>query len=82
MGAKVIEDSGLGDRGGWIPTDRYTLRVEGYENVYAPGDATNLPVSKAGSVAHFQAEVVAENLAAEIEGIEPTTVFNGKDSAP
>ncbi len=77
-GARVIEDSGLGDRGGWVPTDRYTLRVQGYENVYALGDATNLPVSKAGSVAHFQAEVVAENLAAEIEGIEPTAMFNGK----
>ncbi len=77
-GAKVIEDSGLGDKGGWVPTDRYTLKVEGYDNMYALGDATNLPVSKAGSVAHFQAEVVAENLAAEIEGIEPTAMFNGK----
>ncbi len=77
-GAKVIEDSGLGDKGGWVPTDKYTLKVEGYDNVYAVGDATNLPVSKAGSVAHFQAEVVAENLAAEIEGIEPTAMFNGK----
>ncbi|AKG91504.1 putative NAD{FAD}-dependent dehydrogenase [Geoglobus ahangari] len=77
-GAKVVEDSGLGDKGGWVPTDRYTLKVEGYENMYALGDATNLPVSKAGSVAHFQAEVVAENLAAEIEGIEPTAMFNGK----
>lgn len=77
-GAKVIEDSGLGDKGGWVPTDRYTLKVEGHDNIYALGDATNLPVSKAGSVAHFQAEVVAENLAAEVEGIEPTAMFNGK----
>ncbi|AIY89586.1 NAD(P)/FAD-dependent oxidoreductase [Geoglobus acetivorans] len=77
-GAQVIIDSGLGDKGGWVPTDKYTLRVDGYDNMYALGDATNLPVSKAGSVAHFQAEVVAENLAAEIEGIEPTAMFNGK----
>ena len=77
-GAQVIIDSGLGDKGGWVPTDRNTLKAEGYDNVYALGDATNLPVSKAGSVAHFQAEVVAENLAAEIKGIEPTAMFNGK----
>lgn len=77
-GAQVVIDSGLGDKGGWVPTDRYTLKVVGYDNIYALGDATNLPVSKAGSVAHFQAEVVAENLAAEIEGVEPTAMFNGK----
>ena len=77
-GAEVVIDSGLGDKGGWIPTDRYTLKVEGYENIYALGDATNIPVSKAGSVAHFQAEVVAENLVADLSGIEPTAAYNGK----
>ena len=77
-GAKVIEDSNLGDRSGWVPTDRYTLKAEGLDNVYVVGDATNLPVSKAGSVAHFEAEVVAENIAAEIKGLPPTARYFGK----
>ncbi len=77
-GAKVIFDSGIGDKSGFVPTDKYTLRVEGYDNVYAVGDATNLPVSKAGSVAHFEAEVVSENISAEIKGYPPTAVYNGK----
>ncbi|AAB90681.1 NAD(P)/FAD-dependent oxidoreductase [Archaeoglobus fulgidus] len=77
-GSQVIIDSGLGDRDGWVPTDRYTLKAEGLENVYVVGDATNLPVSKAGSVAHFEAEVVAENIAAEIKGLPPTARYFGK----
>lgn len=77
-GSQVIIDSGLGDRDGWVPTDRYTLKAEGYDNIYVVGDATNLPVSKAGSVAHFEAEVVAENIAAEVKGLPPTARYFGK----
>jgi sulfide:quinone oxidoreductase len=77
-GAKVVMDSGLGDADGWVPTDRYTLKAEGHDNIYVVGDATNLPVSKAGSVAHFEAEVVAENIAAEIKGLPPTARYFGK----
>jgi sulfide:quinone oxidoreductase len=77
-GSKLIIDSDIGDAGGWVPTDRYTLKAEGYDNVYVVGDATNLPVSKAGSVAHFEAEVVAENIAAEIKGLPPTARYFGK----
>ncbi|MEZ5727941.1 MAG: hypothetical protein R3E48_08145 [Burkholderiaceae bacterium] len=51
----VIEKSGLGQRG-WIPTDRHRLNMEGRENVFVLGDTTNLPISKAGSTAHFEAE--------------------------
>ena len=40
-GAKVIEESGLGDRGGWIPTDKRTLKVKGRDNLFAEGDRTN-----------------------------------------
>ena len=46
--------------GGWLPTDRHTLQVGGRPNVFALGDATDLPLSKAGSTAHFEAPVVAE----------------------
>ncbi|HEX6544106.1 MAG TPA: FAD/NAD(P)-binding oxidoreductase [Ktedonobacterales bacterium] len=68
-GQQVIVDSGLGDRDGWIPTDRNTLRVKGYEdaNIFAVGDATDLPVSKSGSAAHYQGHVVSETIAAELQ---------------
>ena len=77
-GSDVIINSGLGDEDGWVDVDRYTLNVEGYENVYVIGDATNLPVSKAGSVADFQAEVVVKRIIDDIEGFEPTAKYNGK----
>ncbi len=70
-GAKVVEESGLGDEQGWLPTDRATLEVKGVPHVYALGDATDLPVSKSGSAAHFEAKVVAHRLIAEIRGEEP-----------
>src|SRR6266513_1376318 len=70
-GAKVIEGSGLGDEQGWLRTDRSTLEVKGQQHIYALGDATDLPVSKSGSAAHFEAKVVAHRLIAEIHGEEP-----------
>jgi len=69
-GAKVIEESGLGDEQGWIPTDRNTLEVKGREHIYAIGDATDLPVSKSGSAAHFEAKVLAARLVAAVRGEE------------
>jgi len=74
-GAQVLIDSGLAQApGGWLPTDRSTLQVGGRTNVYALGDATDLPLSKAGSTAHFEAPVVAERIAAQVEGREPPAV--------
>jgi len=71
-GAQVLMDSGLAPApGGWLPTDRHTLQVGGRPNVYALGDATDLPLSKAGSTAHFEAPVVTERIVAAIEGREP-----------
>lgn len=70
-GARVIEESRLGDEQGWLPTDRATLEVKGYPQVYALGDATDLPVSKSGSAAHFEAKVLAQRLIAEIRGEKP-----------
>jgi sulfide:quinone oxidoreductase len=71
-GAQVVLDSGLAPApGGWLPTDRHTLQVGGRANVFALGDATDLPLSKAGSTAHFEAPVVAERVAALVQGREP-----------
>ncbi|HEV8352738.1 MAG TPA: FAD/NAD(P)-binding oxidoreductase [bacterium] len=60
--APVVAD-GVADRGDWIHTDRETLQVGGYEGIYALGDATDIPVSKSGSAAHFEAHVLAERIA-------------------
>jgi len=70
-GSKLVEVSGLGDAQGWIGTDRYTLEVKGQEHIYAIGDATDLPVSKSGSAAHFEAKVLANRIAATVRGEEP-----------
>lgn len=60
-GAEVITDSGLGD-GGWVPTDRNKLLREGSTDVFICGDTTNIPISKAGSTAHFEADTIIDNL--------------------
>jgi sulfide:quinone oxidoreductase len=68
-GQQFLIDSGLAPGpGGWLPTDRATLQVGGRTHVFALGDATDLPLSKAGSTAHFEAPVVTERIVASIEG--------------
>ncbi len=68
-GQQYLMDSGLAQApGGWLPTDRTTLQVGGRPDVFALGDATDLPLSKAGSTAHFEAPVVTERIVAAIEG--------------
>ena len=70
-GQQFLIDSGLAPApGGWLPTDRATLKVGDRPNVYALGDATDLPLSKAGSTAHFEAPVVTERIVAAVEGRE------------
>jgi len=76
-GSETAEKNALGDAG-WIPTDRYKLNVEGYDNVYAIGDATNIPVSKTGSAAHYEAEVLAENIASLIKTGTTVREYDGK----
>jgi sulfide:quinone oxidoreductase len=71
-GQQFLIDSGLAPApGGWLPTDRHTLQVGGRPNVFALGDATDLPLSKAGSTAHFEAPVVVEGVVAAIERRAP-----------
>ena len=81
-GAQVLMDSGLAPApGGWLPTDHKTLNVGERPNVWALGDATNLPLSKAGSTAHFEAPVVAERVAALVQERKPhakDSIYTGK----
>jgi sulfide:quinone oxidoreductase len=76
-GDEVIVESGLDDGSTFIPTDKHTLRALNHSNIYVLGDATNIPTSKAGSVAHYEAEVVTHNLISEINGKEPEPVYDG-----
>jgi sulfide:quinone oxidoreductase len=77
MGDDAIARSGLGDELNFVPTHKHTLRAEQHDNIFALGDATNLPSSKAGAVAHFQADVLLENFLAIAEGRQPTAAYDG-----
>ena len=77
MGADFVERSGLGDELNFIPTDKHTLRSKAHENIFVIGDATDLPSSKAGSVAHFQADILLENLLCAMEGRPLRAQFDG-----
>jgi len=76
-GMEVIEANKLGQNG-WIPTDRYSLRMEGRKNVFVLGDTTNIPISKAGSTAHFEAEVLGENIASIVKLGSEVRRYDGK----
>jgi sulfide:quinone oxidoreductase len=77
MGAEVIGRSGLGDELNHVPVDRHNFQSRKHENIFALGDAANLPTSKAGSVAHFAVEVFVENFLRHIEGLEMLEKFDG-----
>ena len=77
MGDKALIDSGISDPVGFVATDNHTLKAENQERIYVLGDTTNVPTSKAGSVAHYQAYTLVENLVREIDGHEPLPTFDG-----
>jgi sulfide:quinone oxidoreductase len=77
MGADVIARSGLGDELNHVPVDKHTFLSKQYDNIFALGDAANLPTSKAGSVAHFAVEVFTENFLRYIEGQPMLEQFDG-----
>ncbi len=76
-GDSVIESSGLGDDMGFVKADKNTLQSTNYENIFVIGDAGNFPTSKAGSVAHFQADILLENLLCAIEDRPFTGSYDG-----
>ncbi len=73
----VGRSPGLGDDMNFVLTDPQTLQAQRKPNVFALGDATNVPTSKAGSVAHFEAEVLAENIDRFLAGKPPKPAFDG-----
>lgn len=77
MGDPMIERSGMGDDLNFVPTNKATLQSLIKDNIFVIGDATNVPASKAGSVAHFEAEILTENILAYVQGKEMNGSFDG-----
>jgi sulfide:quinone oxidoreductase len=73
-GDPVISKSGLGDEFGFVKTNKMTLQSLKYQNIFVIGDASNIPASKAGSVAHFQADILHKNILSFINN-EPLKAF-------
>lgn len=77
MGADFIARSGMGDDLNYVPVDKETFLSTKYPNVFALGDASDIPASKAGSVAHFAIDLFAENFVAYVNGKEMEHKFDG-----
>jgi sulfide:quinone oxidoreductase len=73
----VARSPGLGDELGFVQTDPFTLQARAASNVFAIGDATNLPTSKAGSVTHFEADILTENVDRFVRDRPLTGAFDG-----
>jgi len=77
MGADFVARSGLGDDLNYVPVDKHTLQSKVYPNIFAVGDASDIPASKAGSVAHFAVEIFVDNFMQLIAGKPMTGTFDG-----
>jgi sulfide:quinone oxidoreductase len=77
LGAEFVGKSGLGDDLDFVKVDPHTLLAEGHDNIFAVGDAAALPISKAGSTAHFAVEVLAENFLDHVAGRPMRKSFDG-----
>lgn len=77
MGADYVARSGLGDELNYVPVDKHTLLSKAYENIFAVGDASNIPTSKAGSVVHFQMDLFPDNFVEHVHGRPMTKAFDG-----
>ncbi|MFC7363315.1 type III sulfide quinone reductase, selenoprotein subtype [Nocardioides astragali] len=77
MGADFVARSGLGDELNYVPVDKHTLLSVEHDTIFAVGDASNIPASKAGSVAHFAVEVFVDNFLQHVAGSPMTGSFDG-----
>jgi sulfide:quinone oxidoreductase len=77
LGADFIGRSGLGDELNYVPVDKHTLQSRAHPDVFALGDANDIPTSKAGSVAHFSSDIFVENFCRFVDGLAMTERFDG-----
>jgi sulfide:quinone oxidoreductase len=73
----VGRSPGLGDALNFVPVDPHTLQSSAKHNVFAIGDATTLPASKAGSVTHFEGEVLVANIERFLAGEPLDASYDG-----
>jgi sulfide:quinone oxidoreductase len=77
MGADFVARSGLGDELNYVKVDKHTFQSTQHDNIFALGDASDIPASKAGSVAHFSIDVFAENFVDHVHGRPMRQAFDG-----
>jgi sulfide:quinone oxidoreductase len=77
MGADYVARSGLGNDLNLVPVDKFTQQAKAHENIFALGDANDIPASKAGSVAHFEVDIFMENFLQYAKGLPMTHKFDG-----
>ena len=77
MGADYVARSGMGNELNLVPVDKFTQLSKGWDNVFALGDANDIPASKAGSVAHFEIDIFVDNFLQHIAGKPMTHKFDG-----
>ena len=77
MGADYVARSGLGDELNYVPVDKHTLLSRAHDNIFAIGDASDIPTSKAGSVAHYAAELFEDNFVDHVHGRPMLRAFDG-----
>ena len=77
MGADFVARSGLGDELNYVRVDPGTFLSRDWDNIFAVGDASDIPTSKAGSVAHFAVDVFADNFLHHIRGEAMPVRFDG-----
>jgi sulfide:quinone oxidoreductase len=73
----VMRSAGLGDELGFVATDEHTLQSKASPSVFALGDATSLPISKAGSVTDFEGEILVENIRRFLAGEPLDASYDG-----
>lgn len=73
----VGRSPGLGDELNFVPTDPHTLQSQARPNIFAIGDAAGVPTSKAGSVTHFEGEVLVHNIVEFLAGRPLDASFDG-----
>lgn len=80
----AVLDSGISEapnNEGWLPTNRETMQLEGFDNAYVMGDTVDLPISKAGGSCHNQSPVIANNIAGDMRYGRPTASYDGRVQA-
>lgn len=76
-GAAFLQGHSIADALGFVRTDKHTLQSRDHADIFVIGDATDVPTSKAGSVAHFEAEVLTENIRRHVRGLPLLPDFDG-----